>query len=86
MRDIVGILKDKVDLFEIDLIFLNKADTFLKYEAIKGYLVYCSDDFISEEFEERTLKIGADLFCKKKEFENDFLEAIKNGYFDIKHR
>lgn len=72
--------------FEIDLIFLNKANTFLQYEAIKGYLLYCTNEFIREEFEEMILKKASDLSYKRKEFEKDFLEAIRDGYFEIKLR
>ena len=32
------------------------------------------------------MKMASDLSFKKAEFEKDFLEAVKDGYFEITHR
>lgn len=69
--------------FEIDLVFLQEADIFLQYEAINGEIIYCEDIRFVEEYEEKIIKKAADLMYKKIEFENDFFEAVKNGYFKI---
>jgi uncharacterized protein len=69
--------------FEVDIVFLQETNIFLQYEAIKGEIVYCADRVFVEEYEEKVMKIAADLNYKKKSFERDFFEAVKNGYFRI---
>ena len=71
--------------FEVDLVFLQETDIFFQYEAIKGEMVYCADSVFVEEYEEKIIKKAADLMYKKREFEKDFFEAVKNGYFKIEY-
>lgn len=73
--------------FAVDLVFLQETDILFQYEVISGQkLVYCQDELFIEEYEERIIKMASDLSFKKTEFEKDFLEAIRNGYFEIEHR
>ncbi len=69
--------------FRIDLVFLQEANIFFQYEAILGELVYSDEESFLETYEEMVLKKASDLSFKKNEFERDFLEAIKDGYFEI---
>lgn len=72
--------------FNVDLVFLQETDFFFQYEAIKGELIYCEDDDFLDEYEEFVMKMASDLAFKKSEFERDFIEAVKDGYFEITHR
>ncbi len=72
--------------FGVDLVFLQETGSLFQYEAILGEVVYCEDESFLEAYEERALKMASDLSFKKNEFETDFLEAIKDGYFEIEHR
>src|SRR3989338_371622 len=72
--------------FNIDLVFLQETDTLFQFEAIKGELIYCEDENFLDEYEEMVMKMASDLSFKKAEFEKDFLEAVKDGYFEITHR
>ncbi|MBI3399098.1 MAG: nucleotidyltransferase domain-containing protein [Deltaproteobacteria bacterium] len=72
--------------FAVDLVFLQETDPLFQYEAINGELIYCGDEDFLNEYEEMIMKMASDLSFKKREFEKDFLEAIKDGYFEIAHR
>jgi len=72
--------------FNIDLVFLQETDSLFQYEAIKGEVIYCEDIDFLDDYEELVMKKAEDLSYKRKQVENDFLEAIKDGYFEIKHR
>jgi predicted nucleotidyltransferase len=72
--------------FNIDIVFLQETDALFQYEAIKGALIYCEDEFFLDDYEELVTKRAADLSYKKIEFEKDFLEAVKDGYFEIANR
>jgi predicted nucleotidyltransferase len=72
--------------FRVDLVFLQETALLFQYEAILGEVVYCDDESFLEAYEERVLKMASDLSFKKNDFERDFLEAIKDGYFEIEHR
>lgn len=72
--------------FNIDLVFLQETDSLFQYEAIKGELVYCEDEGFLDRYEELVMKKAEDLSFKRIEFERDFLEAIRDGYIEIKHK
>jgi len=72
--------------FNIDIVFLQETDALFQYEAIKGALIYSEDESFLDDYEEMTAKQAADLSYKKIEFEKDFLEAVKDGYFEIADR
>jgi len=71
--------------FKIDLVLLQETDALFQYEAIKGQVIYYEDESFLDDYEEMVMKQAADLSFKKVEFERDFLEAIRNGYFEIEH-
>lgn len=72
--------------FAVDLVFLQETNSLFQYEAITGTLIYCGDELFSEAYEEYVMKMASDLSFKKIQFERDFLRAVKDGYFEIKHR
>jgi len=69
--------------FTIDLVFLQETDALFQYEAITWELVFSDDELYLEEYEEWVMKRASDLSFKKNAFEKDFLEAVKDGYFEI---
>lgn len=72
--------------FNIDLVFLQETSPLFQYEAIKGELIYFDDEIFVDEYEEGIMKKASDLSFKKVEFEKDFFEAVRDGYFEIKGR
>jgi len=77
-------LSELFDPFEIDLVLLQETDFLFQYEAICGYRIYSDDDDFLEEYEERVIKIAADIAFKSEEFFQDVLEGIGDGYFEVK--
>ncbi|MDI6802121.1 MAG: nucleotidyltransferase domain-containing protein [Thermodesulfovibrionales bacterium] len=72
--------------FNIDLVFLQETDALFQYEAIKGALIYSYEESFLDDYEEMVMKLASDMAYKKIEFERDFLEAVRDGYFEIAHR
>lgn len=72
--------------FTVDLVFLQETDALFQYEAITGELIFSDDELYLEGYEEQVMKRASDLLFKRNEFEKDFLEAVKDGYFEIEHR
>lgn len=72
--------------FRIDLIFLQETNALFQYEAIKGELVYFEDELFLDNYEEGVMKRADDLSYKRIEFEKDFFEVVRDGYFEIEHR
>jgi predicted nucleotidyltransferase len=72
--------------FQIDLVFLQETDVLFQYEAIQGELLYNEEETFLDDYEEMVMKQAADLSFKKIGFEKDFLEALRDGYFEIEHR
>lgn len=70
--------------FDIDIVFMHELGNLFLYEIISGYRLYSRDDNFAEDYEERIMKLASDLRFKKKEFDRDVLEAMKDGYFEIK--
>lgn len=69
--------------FALDLVFLQETGFLFQYEAICGVRLFLENDLFVDEYEETVLKAASDLAFKKREFERDVLEAIKDGYFEI---
>ena len=69
--------------FNIDIIFLHEVNFLLKFEIINGHRLYELDEEFTDEYEENVMKYASDLNFKRKMFEKDFFEALKNGYFEI---
>jgi len=59
-------------------------DYLIKYEIISGHRIYAEDGDFADEYEERVMKFAEDINFKQKLFEKDFLEALRDGYFEIK--
>jgi predicted nucleotidyltransferase len=81
--DLFADLSLELDPFAVDLVFLQETNSLFQYEAICGKRVYCKDEFFCDDYEELVMKKASDLAFKRKEFERDFLEAIRDGYFEI---
>lgn len=77
-------LSSLLDPFEVDLVFLHEVDSLFRYQVILGELVYAVNEAFQEEFEERVMKEAADLRFKKRIFDEEVLEAIRDGYFEVK--
>lgn len=69
--------------FNVDMVFLQETDCLFQYEAIKGEVIYYEDAVFLDNYEELVMKMASDLSFKKEEFERDFFEAVKDGYFEI---
>lgn len=72
--------------FNIDLVLLQETDAIFQYEAIKGVLIYYDDQEFLDSYEELVIKKAGDLSFKRIEFEKDFIEAIRDGYREIKFK
>ncbi|NWF98882.1 MAG: nucleotidyltransferase domain-containing protein [Nitrospirae bacterium] len=79
-------LSDLFIPFNIDIVFLQETDSLLQYEAVKGEVIYCEDQEFLDRYEEMVMKKAGDLSYKMKEYEKDFIEAVKDGYFEIGHK
>jgi hypothetical protein len=77
-------LSEVFEPFNIDIVFLNEVNYLMKYEIICGHRIYAEDEEFADEYEEIVVKIASDLAFKQKLFEEDFLEAIEDGHFEIK--
>jgi predicted nucleotidyltransferase len=84
--DLFADLSDFFSPFTVDLVFLQETEVLLQYEAIKGNCIYFRDEPFLDDYEEMTMKRAADLAFKKREFGRDFLEALKDGYFELARR
>lgn len=73
------------DPFEIDLVFLHEHDAIFGYEIIKGIRVYAEDEQFADIVEEAIMKEAEDLLFKRKEFHEDIMEAIRDGYFEFEY-
>ncbi len=69
--------------FKTDIVLLHEVNFLLKFEIIKGHRIYTSNEKFADEYEEHVMKFASDLYVKRKMFEKDFLEALKNGHFEI---
>ena len=81
--NLFGALTEVFVPFNIDIVFLNEVHSLLRYEIIKGKRIYARDEVFADDYEEKTIAIAADLAFKRKMFEKDFYEAIRNGYFEL---
>ena len=69
--------------FSIDIVFLNEVNPLLRYDIISGKRIHVRDETFADDYEERVIRIAADLAFKRRMFEGDFYEGIKNGHFEI---
>lgn len=73
------------DPFDIDLIFMHEVNILLQYEIIKGVRIYEADEFLADQFEEKIMKLAADLIIKKRIMDREIMEAIEDGYFQFEY-
>lgn len=74
------------DPFSIDLLFMHEVNPLFQYEIIKEKRIYAKDESYADDFEERIMKMAADLSFKKRTFNNEIIEAIEDGYFEFEYR
>ncbi len=74
------------DPFSIDLLFMQEVNPLFQYEIIKEKRIYARDESYADDFEERIMKVAADLSFKKRTFNNEIIEAIEDGYFEFEYR
>jgi len=73
------------DPFAIDLIFMHEMNALFQYEIIRSLRIYERDESFTDEFEEMTMKRTEDMFFKKKIFDREVMEAMKDGYFEFEY-
>lgn len=71
--------------FNIDLLFMLEVNCLFQHEIIKGVRIYERDESIADEFEERIMKRAEDLIFKKRIFDQEIMEAMEHGYFELKY-
>ncbi len=70
--------------FNVDIVFMHEVSFIFRFEIINGYRIYALDEEDADNYEEMVMKFASDLYYKRKMFETDFHEAIRDGYFEIK--
>ena len=71
--------------FYIDLVFMHEMETLFQYEIIKGERIFNKDEFSTDEFEEKIMKMAEDLAFKQRIMNKEILEAIEDGYFEFEY-
>lgn len=71
--------------FYIDLVFMHEVETLFQYEIIKGERIFEKDEFLTDEFEEKIMKMAEDLAFKQRIMNREILEAIEDGYFEFEY-
>lgn len=79
-------LADLVSPHRADLLFLNEVDHLIQLEAIVGTCIYAVDEEVRTAYEERVMVFAADEMEVFKRNDEDFLEAIRNGYFEFEYK
>lgn len=69
--------------FSIDPVFLQETDYLFQFEAIKGKLIYAVSEATLDAYEDRVLKFASDIAFYLPLFQQEVMEAIENGYFQI---
>ncbi|HUU52177.1 MAG TPA: nucleotidyltransferase domain-containing protein [Candidatus Heimdallarchaeota archaeon] len=71
--------------FYIDLVFMHDMETLFQYEIIKGERIFNKDEFSTDEFEEKIMKMAEDLAFKQRIMNREILGAIEDGYFEFEY-
>ncbi len=79
-------LQDLVTPCRADLLFLHEVDHLIQLEAIKGTCLYCIDEELREEYEEKVMMFASDELEVFKLNEKDFFEALEDGYFEFEYK
>lgn len=89
VRKVYGFMREAFSpLFkpwELDLTFLQETDYLLQFEAIQGINIYCIDEDFQSNYEDRVMKWAADWKFEYDLYQKEFLEAIRDGYFEIEY-
>jgi predicted nucleotidyltransferase len=72
--------------FKLDIVFFHEVHALLKYDMICGHRIFSADERRTDDYEETVMKTAEDLAFKRRQFEQDFSEAITNGHFELKPR
>ena len=70
--------------FSVDIVFMHEVSFIFRFEIINGYRIYAINEDDADNYEEIVVKFAEDLSYKRKMFEPDFYEALRDGYFEIK--
>ena len=70
---------------KLDLVFLQETSFILQFEAINGVNLYTFNDGFKDFYEEMVMRGAADLRYFDKLYEQELLEAIKDGYFEFEY-
>ena len=62
---------------------MHKVSFILRFEIIKGYRIYASNEDEADDYEETVTRFASDLSFTRTMFEQDFYEALRDGYFEI---
>ena len=79
-------LAELVSPFQADLVFLHDVDHLIQFEAIQGINIFAVDDENKEAFESKVMAFAADETVIFKKNETDFLEAVRDGYFEFEYQ
>ena len=69
-----------------DLVFLHEVDHLIQFEAIQGINIFAADNSIKDAYETLVLAFAADETVIFKKNEQDFIEAVRNGYFEFEYQ
>jgi len=70
---------------ELDLVFLQETDYLLQFEAIKGRNIFSSSRDFKDRYEEIVMSRAADWKFEYEVFQREFLDSIRNGYFEFEY-
>lgn len=79
-------LQDIASPFKADILFLHEVDHLIQLEVIKGINIYCINEVIREDYEEKVMMFASDELEIFKLNEKDLFEAIDNGYFEFEYK
>lgn len=72
--------------FQADLVFLHEVDHLIQLEAIQGISVYAVDGTVRDSYELKVMAFAGDETVIFKKNEKDFLEAVRDGYFQFEYQ
>jgi uncharacterized protein len=79
-------LSELVCPFRADLLFLHEVDHLIQLEAIRGINIFAANEDFKENYELTVMSFPADEIEILKRNEKDFLEAIRDGYFEFEYQ
>jgi hypothetical protein len=74
-----------VSPYQADLVFLHEVDHMIQLEAIQGINIFTADNGYREIYEAKVMAFAADETIIQQKNEIDFLEAVRDGYFEFKY-